>query len=98
MTTKCKCATKQGFSCSKCSRIKMAIMLLPENQNLKNTLSNGKRVNPCWYSPVKENNHLNEKIIKGMISRFSRTKLANFTRALHFYDTTTNTLIFESTR
>ena len=98
MTTKCNCNSKKGFACSKCSKIKMSIMLLPDNQNLKLKLPNGDRVNPCWYSPIKQNNQENEKIIEGMIKRFSKTKLANFTRCLLFFDTTTDTLIFESHR
>ncbi len=82
----------------------MVVLLAPEHKNLKWTLPNGERVNPVFYSPVKQNFKNVNDIINGMIKRFSApkqnsyTKYFSFTRALQFYNNQTDTLIFESKR
>lgn len=74
----------------------MSIMVAPEHQNLKLVKSNGERVNPVWYSPIKENNRSDNEIIENMIRRFSKHHLQQYTRSLMFYKN--NQLIYEANR
>lgn len=66
-------------------------MLASEHANLKWTMPNGDRVNPVFYSPVKENFKSPEAVFNGMIKRFnssrqnSYTKYNQYTRELLFY-------------
>jgi hypothetical protein len=98
MKIKCDCTDKQGFSCKNCSRVRMVILLLPDHQNLKYSAADGSKINPAWYSPVKQNKWTNDYIVNGMIKRFMSNKLAPFTRKLQFYDQFSGNLIHESNR
>jgi len=98
MKIKCDCTTKQGFTCPKCSRVKMVILLMPDKQNLKYTTGSGKRVNPVWHSPVKQNKWTNDYIANGMLKRFMSSTLYTHTRMLQFYDQFTGQLIYQGIR
>ena len=98
MKIKCDCTNKQGFTCPKCSRVKMVILLMPDKQNLKAQGPNDKKVNPVWYSPVKQNKWTDDFIAKGMLKRFMSNHLSKHTRMLQFYDQVTGQLIYQAAR
>jgi len=76
----------------------MVILLMPDKQNLKVSGSSNKKVNPVWYSPVKQNKWTNDYIVNGMIKRFTGNTLFAHTRMLQFYDQFTDQLIHQSAR
>ncbi len=98
MKIKCDCTSKQGFTCPKCSRVKMVILLMPDKENLKVPGPTDKKVNPVWYSPVKQNKWTNDYIVNGMIKRFTNNSLYAHTRMLQFYDQFTGNLIHQAAR
>jgi|GEM_PF-1751016 len=92
MASKCKCGKENWMGCPNCSKYKMVVMLAPEHANLKLEKPNGDRVNPVFYSPVKENFKSPEVVFNGMIKRFSNgkqnsyTKYFSYTRTLYLYN------------
>lgn len=91
--TKCRCGQKNdNGSCKNCSRVKMVPLL--HGPDLKKTDANGKKVNPVYYSFIKNNNQPVDKICNGMYRRFMESNaLKHVTRKIHFYDNETKKLI-----
>ena len=71
------------------SKIKMVILLKNGNENLKETTTTGKLVNPVWYSIISKDKKPEEHIIKKMLVRFFKSKYAQQAQMLIFYDNKT---------
>lgn len=56
------------------SKIKMAIMTKAGHKN------------QVWYSPIKQNKKRSELVVMGMLRRFMKTKTAQFTNVVLFYE------------
>ena len=56
------------------SKIKMVILT-------KNSIENA-----VWWSPIKQNDWNNERIIKGMLGRFENHPLCSLTNKIQFYE------------
>jgi len=80
MASKCKCGNENWMGCKNCSKYKFSVMLTSEHANLKWTMPNGNRVNPVFYSPVKENFKTPEVVFQGMLKRFNSSKQNSFTK------------------
>lgn len=81
-----KCTHENGKICKECSRIKMVFLLKNGCDDLKDTMPNGKKVNPVRYSYVSKNRKPTEAIVSGMLKRFQGDVLMKFTNVIHFYD------------
>lgn len=93
--TKCRCGhANDNGTCKNCSRVKMVPLL--NSPDLKKTDATGKKVNPVYYSFIKNNNQPVEKICNAMHRRFiEKNALRVITRKIHFYDNATKELLGE---
>lgn len=86
---KCICGSNNKITCSKCSVLKMVILLKNGNNNLKHRQPNGKLVNPVWYNHISKNNKPINVIMNAMYRRFSTSEFATITNKVIFYDNQT---------
>jgi len=94
---RCQCADSQNIYCANCSKISMSILLKNGNDHLKYTNSRGRKVNPVWYSPVKQNRRPDKDIIEGMLRRFYASPFTTVANKVNFYTNNTDFLIFSHT-
>ncbi|WP_272151427.1 hypothetical protein [Tenacibaculum aiptasiae] len=93
-TKKCICGAGKKRSCSKCSEVKMVMLLNNKYSHLKLSSQNGnRRSNPVWYSFMSKNRKDVNKIIDAMIRRYQNSKYSGKTNVLDFYNNNTNQLI-----
>ena len=93
----CSCGNSRKIYCSNCSKISMSILLKNGNDHLKLTNKRGQKVNPVWYSPLKQNKKPEVAIIEGMLRRFYDSPFVSATNKLHFYYNNSTDLIFSHT-
>lgn len=91
---KCTCGAGNKIACSKCSSVKMVILLKNGNDHLKLRNSNGKRNNPVWYSILSKDGKSLKSTVNAMCRRFlDSNKYASKANALNFYDNSTKELL-----
>ena len=90
ISKRCRCGASQKIYCSKCSKVKMCILLKNGNDHLKYRNSRGKLSNPVWYSLLKHNNKSEVQLIEGMLRRFSESPLVSSANMLIFYQNGNN--------
>lgn len=84
-SVKCLCGHKnKNGTCPNCSRIKMTILLKNGCDFLRNSNSQGKPVNPVWYSYLKHNRLSTDSIILGMLRRFTKSHYCQYTQVIQF--------------
>ncbi len=81
---KCNCGKGNKITCSKCSKLKMVILLKNGFEHLK---TNG--FNPVWYNHLSKNNKPDTTLINAMFRRFCESIYFNKTNCLIFYDNQT---------
>lgn len=77
---KCRCGQNRKIFCSRCSKVRMVILLKNGNEHLQ---ING--YNPVWYSALKYNTTDPYKIIEKMKDRFYKHPIARETNVIQFY-------------
>ena len=86
---RCKCGKSNvSQSCKYCSRYKLVFCLKNNNDHLKNTLPNGKKVNPVWWSFLNEEKKPLNELFYSMVER-AQLDIPNIfqaTRIIHFYE------------
>ncbi len=90
---RCQCGDSRNIYCANCSKISMSILLKNGNDHLKYTNARGQKVNPVWYSPVKQNRKPDRDIIAGMLRRFSASPFVEVANKVNFYTNNTDFLI-----
>lgn len=85
----CTCGMNYKFTCPQCSVVRMVIMLKNGNTHLKYKQTKGIYANPAWYNHFSKNSKPTNVIINGMYKRFLKSKYANVTNKLMFYDNQT---------
>jgi hypothetical protein len=59
----------------------------PESSKIKMVILTKKdESNAVWYSPIQQNKRSNESIIKSMLRRFEKHRLAKITNVVQFYE------------
>lgn len=91
---KCTCSGNRNIYCSTCSKISMSILLKNGNDHLKLTNARGAKVNPVWYSPIKQNRRPERDIIEGMLRRFYDSPFLSVANKVNFYANNSSFLIF----
>lgn len=86
LTTKCSHGNRK--ICPQCSAYKMVFLLKNGCDDLKETMPNGKKVNPVRYSYVSKNRKGIEYNVSGMLRRLQSDVLMNFTNVIQFYENT----------
>ena len=86
---RCHCGTGHKITCPQCSKLKMVILLKNGNSHLKYKTSHTTYANPVWYNHLSKNNKTINTLINSMYKRFQKSKYANATNKLMFFDNQT---------
>lgn len=85
---KCTCALKKSTqSCPNCSSYKIVFLLKNTSAHLKNTNASGDRINPVWWSFLKDEKKPLKELFGKMLDRARKStpELYNGSNCIFFY-------------